>query len=216
MIEKAAQTASQYSHSDPSRSLLHDYKTVINVYENCEGADIIELIDNKPHHIYYGNKYPVQVSDSMLSDSSLAQRNVRFSEDKKNPDPIYASDTFNSTDSFNTKAMSAINAIDEAVASEIFENDGRPEIAGTGKLMPFINPPPPPPAPPPPPPLQAKDDVQMSVKRINWEKLERVEENTIWAQVFTKHKIIKYEKVDKVTAIKGTGVLGPFAICMPM
>ena len=96
-----------------------------------------------------------------------------------------------SSESFQIQARNAIRSLEEAVDENedllVYPGDvvdGGSEIVDGQSATP---PAPPPPPPPPPPPFVASQSqakvYSLAVKRMNWEKLDRVDENTVWANV---------------------------------
>ncbi|KAK2185328.1 hypothetical protein NP493_240g05013 [Ridgeia piscesae] len=109
----------------------------------------------------------------------------------------------NSYEAYQMKAMNAIQALDDAVANE------------TGSETEQMVAPPAPPAPPPLPPglPPSVGAVEMKVKRLNWEKIDVVHENSVWAQMGDTddlEDIVKYLELEQQFSTKRNRVSESF------
>lgn len=100
------------------------------------------------------------------------------------------------------RTMSALRVLDDAVADELTDDlDGSNDI--------FIPPPPAPPIPPPPPPplpVTVNNTGPPGVKRINWEKIENIDANSLWAQMpetnMELEDVVKYLEIEQQFSTK--------------
>ena len=163
-----------------------DYRTIVHVYDSPQRTPSIlsvyqhsgESISSRPEVPGQDKdpKYPVRASRK-----PNGLRTISDDEDSENESSQSNQKTVSdhSFESYQAKALSAIKALDEVVANEPLGSPGEP-------ISPAVPPPPPPPlpsAPPPPPPLPGAAKDKMNVKRINWEKIETPDAQSIWAKV---------------------------------
>lgn len=100
------------------------------------------------------------------------------------------------------RTMSALRVLDDAVADELTDDLDAPNEV-------FIPAPPAPPIPPPPPPplpVTVNNTGPPGVKRINWEKIENIDANSLWAQIpetnMELEDVVKYLEIEQQFSTK--------------
>ncbi|ELU10762.1 hypothetical protein CAPTEDRAFT_223619 [Capitella teleta] len=227
---------SQASSTDEPNSVSSrnsaDYRTIVKVYgdQQPKDADIMTVYSDRPPGSVLS---PIAEQDGVnsLRDSlQLANDEHFYSQIRSaanrhaggrpgiliNQRPMMSDNESEArtdisfSDSFHAKALNAIKALDDVVAGE----NANMSHDGAAQLSPLPPPPPPPPAPPlpPPPPITSKE-VGMSVKRINWEKFDKVQENTVWAKIGDIEElddIVRYLELEQQFSTKQTKVADSF------